>query len=239
MSPLTRVSDTMRHDLHILGTALLTAAAALPAPAQDQPSHFPLDHRVPVGTVGRWNVIAQRGMYGHKQIVQVSVAGGAQVTFFDGTTPGGVATAAPAEARLLVGHAYRLKISDMPEFPGVELYPTVELVDRLHAPADREQEFAVPIELTAEEIESVLQDRMVTKVVYMERQDLPRPNAQPAGVPTTEVAPHTNLLQSAWQMGRPVAILRVGGRTPVSHGMDDLHQPVAPVELVPARSDQP
>lgn len=230
----------MRHNPVILGTLLLAAVAAIsPADAQERPSHFPLDHRVPVGKAGHWNVIAQRGMYGHKQHVEVTVPGGARVTFFDSATPGGVSAESPAQARLLVGHAYRLKISDMPEYPGVELYPTVELVDRLHAPADREQEFAVPIELTAEEIESVLQDRMVTKVVYMERQDLPRPQAQPAGVPITELPSHVNLLESAWQMGRPVAILRVGGRTPLHNGPDDRLHPAPPVELVPARSATP
>jgi hypothetical protein len=80
---------------------------------------------------------------------------------------------------------------------------------------------------------------MVTKVVYMERQDLPRPTAQPSGVPITELPAHVNLLESAWQMGRPVAILRIGGRTRVTHGMDDLLQPAPPVELVPARSETP
>lgn len=230
----------MRHQLVTLGPLLLAALAAIsPAAAQEPSSHFPLDHRVPVGKAGRWNVIAQRGMYGHKQNVAVTVTGGARVTFFDGATPGGVSAESPAQARLMVGHAYRLKISDMPEFPGVELYPTVELVDRLHPPAEREAEFAVPMELTSEEIESVLRDRMVTKVVYMERQDLPRPTAQPSGVPITELPAHVNLLESAWQMGRPVAILRIGGRTRVTHGMDDLLQPAPPVELVPARSETP
>jgi len=136
----------------------------------------------------------------------------------------------------MVGHTCRVKISDMPEFPGVELYPTIELLDRLHAPPALAEDFAVPIELTAEEIEAVLQDRMVTKVIYLERQDLPRPNPEGPGVHITSVLPTVNLLESASQMGRPVAILRLGGRTPLSNSPDELVQPFAPVEVIPRRS---
>jgi hypothetical protein len=218
---------------------LLGSVAAVPTAAQDSDGHFPLDHRAPVGVAARWNVIAQRGIYGFPQPTEVSLPTQGRVTFFDGSTPEGVTVDAPAKARLMVGHTCRVKISDMPEFPGVELYPTIELLDRLHAPPELAGEFAVPVALTGEEIEAVLQDRMVTKVIYLERQDLPRPNPQTSSVHVTDVLPSVNLLQSATQMGRPVAILRLGGRTPAPNAPDELLQPFAPVEVIPSPSAQP
>jgi hypothetical protein len=222
-----------------LSIALLASAAAVSAGAQDSQTHVPLDHRAPVGVAARWNVIAQRGVYGFPQPIEVSLPTLGRVTFAGGASPDGVAVDAPARARMIVGHTCRIRISDMPEFPGVALYPTIELLDRLHAPPDLADEFAVPIELTVEEIESVLQDRMVTKVIYLERQDLPRPNPEEPGVHVESLAPTVNLLDSAWQRGRPVAIVRLGGRTPVSNSREELLQPFSPVEVIPARSAQP
>jgi hypothetical protein len=218
---------------------LLGSVAAMPAAGQDSPVHFPLDDRAPVGIAARWNVIAQRGIYGFPQPIEVSLPSQGRVTFVERSTLEGVTVDAPAKARLMVGHTCRVKISDMPEFPGVELYPTIELLDRLHAPPQLAGEFAVPVELTAEEIEAVLHDRMVTKVIYLERQDLPRPNPQEAGVHITDFVPSVNLLQSATQMGHPVAILRIGGRTPAPNAPDDLLPPFAPVEVISSPSAQP
>ncbi len=218
---------------------LLGSLAAVPLTAQDARTHFPLDHRAPVGVAGRWNVIAQRGIHGFPQPFEVSLPTQGRVTFFDGSTPEGVAVDAPAQARLPVGHVCRVKISDLPEFPGVELYPTIEMLDRLHAPPELAGEFAVPIQLTAEEIEAVLQDRMVTKVIYLERQDLPRPNAQEGDVHISDLLPSANLLESATQRGRPVAILRLGGRTPGRGTPDELVQPFVPVEVIHSPGAQP
>ena len=64
---------------------------------------------------------------------------------------------------------YRFRISDLPELPGAELYPTIELIDRLHPPCGRELEFPVPVAFTQEELQAALAGRLVTKVVYIER----------------------------------------------------------------------
>ena len=230
----------MRHCFKTLSLAVvLGGLTAVPAAAQDARMHFPLDHRAPVGVAGQWNVIAQRGIFGFPQPIEVSLPSAGRVTFFDGSTPEGVSVAAPAQARLAVGRVCRVKISDLPEFPGVELYPTIELLDRLHAPPEMASEFAVPIQLTLEEIEAVLQDRMVTKVVYLERQDLPRPHPHEDAVQVSDLLPSANLLESATLRGRPIAILRLGGRTPVPGAPDDLAHPFAPVEVIHSPSAQP
>ena len=54
------------------------------------------------------------------------------MTFYEGAPDRSYELAAPAQAGLLVGRVYRLKISNMPDFPGVEFFPSIELIDRLH-----------------------------------------------------------------------------------------------------------
>jgi hypothetical protein len=217
----------MRNSLSSLTLAALLCLSA--ASAQDR--YFPLDHREPVGKNAHWNVLARPDIFGYPQPVRISVPGAGRVTFFDGSSPDGVAVDAPGQAKLLCGYAYRVRISDMPDFPGVELWPSIEVVDRLHPPSNLVDEYPIPVEITADEIAAVAQDRMVTKVIYLERQDLPRPgNVQPEPE-ITDLLPNANLIEDATLRGRPVAILRLGGRTPAPNAPDDLRLPVAPLQV--------
>jgi hypothetical protein len=212
-------------------SGLLASAVANADPPR---GFYPLDHRAPTGQVAHFGVLARPSIHAYPQPVKVTVPGSAKITFFDGNRPGGVTVDAPGQAKLPVGYAYRVKISDLSEYPGVQLYPTIEVLDRLHPPADQIDNFPIPIELTAEEIEAVLQERMVTKVVYLERQDLPRPPHRRAAVNTSDVPPTVNLLESAYHMGRPVAILRLGGRTLADGERGELSFPPVPLQVTQA-----
>lgn len=203
------------------------------AHAQQPRKHSPLDHRAPIGKAAHWNVLARPSIHGYPQPVKISVPGTARVTFYDGVQPEGVTVDAPGQAKLPVGYAYRVRISELSDYPGVELFPTIEVMDRLHPPADQVDAYPIPIDLTVEEIEAVLADRMVTKVVYLERQDLPRPAHRRAAVSLAELPSSSNLLESATHMGRPVAILRIGGRTLTSEERGALAAPV-PLEVTQA-----
>jgi hypothetical protein len=220
----------MRHLLTTLTLAGWICVVAVSS-ANAQGRHFPLDHREPVGKNARWNVLARPDIYGYPQPVRISIPGAGRVTFYDGTNPEGVTVDAPGQAKLLCGHAYRVRISDMPDFPGVELWPTIEVVDRLHPPSNLVDEYPIPIDITADEIAAVAQDRMVTKVIYLERQDLPRINYRGPDMGVTDLLPRSNLIEDATLRGRPVAILRLGGRTPAPNAPDDLRLPVAPVQV--------
>jgi len=120
--------------------------------------------------------------------------------------------AGPADARLGVGFTYRIRISNMPEFPKRSLYPSIELLDRLHPPRSKADRFPIPIAFTEDEIELALSGRLVTKVVYLEQPQLAVPLEEP--LPTATIEPAVNLLKEADRRGRPMAIVRIGGRQP-------------------------
>ncbi len=162
---------------------------------------------------GRWSAATKPGIDRCPQPVRIELPGGGEVSFFSGSAET-EATATPAQVSIIVGPVYRFRISNLPELPGVDLYPTIELVDRLHPPAGRAHEFPIPIEITPEEIEIALQDRLVTKVIYLEQPDLAAPQTCCDPMPVSDFAPCVNLLQVADQRGRVMAILRLGGRVP-------------------------
>ena len=50
-------------------------------------------------------------------------------------------------AGMLIGAVYRLRLIDIPQRTGEELYPTVEVIDRLYPPLGHEGQFPILIEL--------------------------------------------------------------------------------------------
>lgn len=198
----------------LLAVALASGsfAAAQQYPAVDG-RQFPLNQMTPPGTAAQWSTNVGRGRPVQFQPVRVSLPAAGTVTFYEaaGRPVEGVA---PAQVGLIVGHVYRLKVSGLEDFPGIDFYPSIELMDRLHPPTGREEDFPIDFEFTTEEFEWAANGRLVTKVIYLE---------QPDRVPTVmldsleriqTIEPSRNALAEADSLGRPMAIVRLGGRTP-------------------------
>lgn len=213
--------------LAILFSTLLLSTITL---AQDR--YFPLNHRQPTGTAGQWSVLTHPQKSCYVQPVEIRLPSAGHVTYYQGSPQNGVLTQSPSKAGMMVGRVYRIRISGMPEYPGTELYPTIELLDRLHPPAGHEHEFPIPIDLTEEEIDIVLQDRMVTKVVYLEQPDIASPLDQGERIRIEDLPVTENLLQAADQRGRPMAIVRIGGRIPDPTSPVDSFYSTSPI-LIP------
>ena len=81
----------------------------------------------------------------------------------------------------------------------------------------------IPIELTLEDLELAMEGRFVTRIIYLEDPKLALPQAEDKEHQNwLEVGPHDDPLAIADRLGRPMAILRIGGRVPV-----DAEQPGA------------
>ena len=97
-----------------------------------------------------------------------------------------------------------------------EIFPTVELIDRLYPPPGLALRFPIPIELTQDELELAARGAFVTRVIYVEdpQQALPVAQRRDSEQPWIEAPPGEDPLVTADRFGRPVAILRIGGRVP-------------------------
>lgn len=144
--------------------------------------------------------------------------------FWDVTAPGAFDSEGlyvPGRYNFAEGQIYRLKLTQIPGQPGVELFPTLELGPTV----PRSQAFlahnAIPTQFTREDFDQVLSGNFVTKVIY-----LPDPEFQElalAGVETlvsTRLDPGVDPVIEADRRGAILAIVRLGNK--------DLRQAVVP-----------
>jgi hypothetical protein len=123
---------------------------------------------------------------------------------------------APVGVGMLIGAVYRIRVTGIPRHPGEEVFPTIEVIDRLYTPRGQERRFAIPIDLAQEDLELALQGKFVTRVIYLEDPQTALPARNPEEQNWFEARPGSDPLAMADQLGRPVVILRMGGRLPAS-----------------------
>lgn len=202
----------------------------------ESPYYQPLNQHTPPGVAGQWAGALRRADSLYFQPVRISLPGGGKVTFLDTARGQQQTLNSPAQAGLTVGPVYRIILSDMPEFPGVVLYPTLELIDRLHPPADLRQKYPIPVDLTEDDIQQAIRDHLVTKIIYIEQPDLADPVAQRERIREENIPLNKNLMTEADLRGRPCMYLRIGGRIPSPQELNaNPLQIPGPVEFAPPR----
>jgi hypothetical protein len=129
----------------------------------------------------------------------------------------------PARYNFPQGAIYRLKMSNIPGRPGVELYPTVEVGPVMPRTEAFLAHNAIPVQFTPEDFDQVQTGNFVTKVIY-----LPDPEFQElalAGVDTlvsTRLDPGVDPIIEADRRGAILAIVRLGNK--------DLQVPAGPMQ---------
>jgi hypothetical protein len=117
----------------------------------------------------------------------------------------------PGRQNFSQGAIYRLKLTNIPDRPGVELYPTLEVAPVTPRTDAYLAHTPIPIQFTDEDLDQVLSGNFVTKVIY-----LPDPEFQDlalAGVETlvsTRLDPGVDPIAEADRRGSILAILRIG-----------------------------
>jgi hypothetical protein len=194
------------------GLALCLFARA--AGAQEPPRHFLHAGVLAPGATAATKLMRGGPIPGYFQPVEITGPKGAMVSFV-GEGQFLPPTAMPSKSAMLIGPVYRMRITGIPLHEGEEVYPSIEVVDRLYPPVGEELKFPIPIELTQEDLELALAGKFITRVVYLEdpRAAYPR-KEDPKRQYTTEVTQREDPLVTADHMGRPMAIVRIGGRTP-------------------------
>lgn len=148
---------------------------------------------------------------------------------------------APVTTGMLVGAVYRFHVTNIPDRPGEELFPTLEIIGRTNPEPGREHRFPIPVLLTDEDLQLALEGSLVTRVIYLEDSEVAEPVATKADSQlTVDVGPTDNALQTADVLGKPLAILRIGSRVPTgdSHElMEFLYgcPPWVPLAVAPDR----
>ena len=119
----------------------------------------------------------------------------------------------PARYNFPQAAIYRLKLTNIPARPGVELYPTLEVGPVMPRTEAFLAHNAIPVQFTPEDFDQVQSGNFVTKVIY-----LPDPEFQElalAGVETlvsTRLDPGVDPIVEADRRGAILAIVRLGNK---------------------------
>jgi len=203
-----------------LAIALLSHSGAPPiALAQRRP---PVHHRYesswPPGTIGQQQLRGDIRRVGYFQPIEIRLPEGAAAAMAEGgafTAP----QAAPVKVGLQLGQVYRFRVSQIPLREGAEVFPTIEVIDRLHPPEGARWRFPVPVQITRDELDLALAGKYVTRVIYVENPKAALAHhVDPKFQRYFEVRPDADPVRVADQLGRPIAILRIGSRVPDAQG---------------------
>ena len=121
------------------------------------------------------------------------------------------------------GVGYRLRLTNLPERPGAELFPVIEVVGHLHRPREIDPaKFPIRVVFSDDELwDAVDRGRLVTQVIYLEDPEQAIPHQLAEGRdPGRDLNPSEEPLKVASALGRVMAIVRIGGRQPTAEEMN-------------------
>ena len=170
---------------------------------------------MPPGLVGQSRLNGRGPVRGYFQPVAFSGPEGTQFSMPTGNLAFFREDKSRLQAGLLIGNVYRFRISSIPRAEGAELYPTIELVDRIYPPPGLATSYPIPINLDEDDLNAALDGRLVTRVIYLEDTStaVPLPE-KPTTSRAVEISEFQDALEVADRLGRPVAIVRIGSVAP-------------------------
>lgn len=213
MSTILNLIPNLRAILH-LGLIAATLGVSPAAFGQQNEYFQPLNEKMVPGFVAESLARVRQYDPFWLQPIRVELPTAGTVSVYSGTPDPKTMLASPAQFSVNAGHIYRLRIAEMPEFPNVEVYPSIEILDRMHPPHGRASDYPIPVVLTEADIREAIDGHMVTRVVYLEQPQLAATLDPLRREIPQSVNPADNALHEADKLGRPMIIVRIGGRTP-------------------------
>ncbi len=200
---------------------MLTTSDCLSA---DPSRHWLHAGALPPGAIGGQRLLRGGPLVGCQQQVEIKVPNGIEISADVGGGYG-AANEGSLTTAVQVGPLYRFRAVGVPGMTNVEVYPTIELVDRIYPPAGKESDFPIRVELTLDDLRMAAQGAFITRVVYLENPKTALPIEQKLSEEENkqlwfEAKATDDPLVLADQMGRPIAIVRLGSRSYGSENRD-------------------
>jgi hypothetical protein len=150
---------------------------------------------------------------------------------------------APARYNFLQASVYRLKLTDVPNRPGLELYPTLEVVPAKAKTCSFLAHSAVPVSFTDADFDQVAAGNYVVKVIY-----LPDPQFQDLAATgidelvSSQLEPGVDPIAEAQRRGSILLVVRLGNidlEAPNTPAMDAPNPFCPPPQHPPAGHPMP
>jgi hypothetical protein len=214
----TQKSEAVRRSGHLVGLVIGMALSLLIVSESRGQQCPTLDETAP-GLMAQQTLIASPELAGYVQPVQIFSPEGSLLSTWS-SQGYGVAHDSVLTVGLTLGQVYRFRISNIRRNFDREVYPSIEVIDRLHPPQGMTNQFPIQIVITLDDLEKALQGGLVTKVIYLEDGELALPyRAIRDDQPYFDIGPSEDPLRTAKRMGRPMAIVRIGSRVPTFDDM--------------------
>src|SRR4051795_12610784 len=112
---------------------LVFCASSLRATAQDRPVHWLNAGVMPPGAIGSQRLHRGGPLSGYFQPVRIRAPQGARIAL---ATEGGYSTTQSNEVLvgMQIGPVYRMQLSGIPNNESVQIFPSIEVIDRLYPP---------------------------------------------------------------------------------------------------------
>jgi hypothetical protein len=118
---------------------------------------------------------------------------------------------APGRYNFLQASIYRLKLSSIEKRPGLEIYPTLEVVPGNHKTEAFLAHSAVPLEFTDEDFQEVADGKYLVKVIYLPDPQFQELAATGIGeVISTRLEPGADPILEAQRRGCILLVIRMG-----------------------------
>jgi uncharacterized repeat protein (TIGR01451 family) len=139
---------------------------------------------------------------------------GMDVTFYQGRAqPRTFKT--PFTIGIRPGYVYRIKLSNIPDYPGLVLVPTLDVRGSLCLPPQTgAAKHPAPFILTRQDFDHVIDNSVITKLVFLEDPETAVPEQGKKGglILENEVSADKDLLTESRYYGRPIFGWRLGSR---------------------------
>jgi uncharacterized repeat protein (TIGR01451 family) len=145
--------------------------------------------------------------------VRVNGPPGLRVTFYRGG-PVGQTLEAPFTVGLRPGYLYRVQVSGIPDRPGVNLFPTLEVRGSvLMGHGQRAADHPAALLFNPEDFNAVASGALVTRVITLERPETAIPEATRPDRPLEfNLPPGGDPLKESLKFGRALVVFRMGQR---------------------------
>ncbi|HLN29201.1 MAG TPA: hypothetical protein VK395_15740 [Gemmataceae bacterium] len=230
------------------GSGITRTGGQLPPPAGISPAGMPFQPVAPgmgtpppgaVAAVGALTGSAGGQFPSKRTEVRFIGPAGMKVSWFGASPTGQPVVAshleAPGRYNFVQAAIYRLKLSNIPNRPGLELYPTLEVVPSNARSDTFLAHSAVPVAFTDEDFDQVAAGNYVVKVVY-----LPDPQFQdlavvgPDELVSTRLQPGADPIAEAYRRGSILLVVRLGNIDLEAPGTPAMNAP-SPYSQQPGR----